>query len=1104
MRYVSLSAIGDAVSSNCPNTFNFRLFGKGFWLCLILTAAVCLHLPAGASAALNLTAEERSWLNSNPDKLVLWFNTEFPPIEFISENGEFTGMGADVIALVEQELGVEFIKQPSEDWNEHLAALKSGACAVAPTIVATEERKRYAEFTTPYESAPVVIITGNQIQESLELSNLEGMRVAVVSGYASEEYLRKQPNLDIKMIPMPDVVHALRATSFGQVDAYLENIAVAGYYIEKEGIANLHVAGATDYSFAWSIGISGKYPLLASAVKKAMASIPSKDLESVRRRWIFLDIDPKWSGETLRLFAILSGFAVLLAAGLFVIAYVLKMRLQEKITSLDEAHKKISEQAKMLRIAAEAAQAGMWDFHVQERLSFLSTQWFSMLGYSRNAEELSFEDFQDFIHPEDLPGFTNHFRDYIDGGGRSLLEYEARFKQADGSWRWVLSKGRAVERDERGRPTRIIGLNVNIQTVKDAQEKVKQSEAKFRAIFDNAPYAIVINNLEDGKLVDANKAFFVNRGLSGPEDFANIPPNGFSTMSREEVQAIINQLAKTGKLDGYETELVNVDGSRGHIVFSSVVMEVAGRKQVLSMVVDITDRKQAEMQLRQSEEKFSKIFSMAPFLIAISRLDDETILDVNNSFAEVTGWKRREIVGQNASDINFWADPATREEMIHEIMQGRDVLNREMDFCCRNGEIRSGLYSARAIQLSEGWAFLFVMQDITEHKKLEKEQQRLQSQLLQAQKMEAVGTLAGGVAHDFNNMIGAIIGFAQLAMNKMDQSHPLHETFSQILDCSFRSASLTRQLLAFARKEIVEPMILDINTAVEELLKMLQRLISENIKLHWTPGPGPLIVKLDPSQLDQVLANLCVNARDAIADIGDITIKTQLQVFDEQTSLIHPDCLPGEYVMIAVSDTGCGIEEKTLAHIFEPFFTTKPQGRGTGLGLATVYGIARQNSGFVKVYSEPGKGATFKVYFPRYTREENQVKKEEKAISQSRGETILLVEDDAILLKMTTNMLLHLGYKVIATGSPSEALRLAEISEEEIHLFLTDVIMPDMGGRSLADAVDKIRPGIKILYMSGYTTNAIVHQGVMEKGVNFIQKPFSLQSLAQKIRTMLD
>lgn len=384
------------------------------------------------------------------------------------------------------------------------------------------------------------------------------------------------------------------------------------------------------------------------------------------------------------------------------------------------------------------------------------------------------------------------------------------------------------------------------------------------------------------------------------------------------------------------------------------------------------------------------------------------------------------------------------------------------------------------------------------------EREHLQSQLNQAQKMESVGRLAGGVAHDFNNMLGAILGYTEMALERVDPAHPLHADLLQIRKAAERSADLTRQLLAFARKQTIMPKVLNLNETVGGMIKILRRLIGEEVELVWQPGAEIWPVRMDPSQIDQILANLCVNARDAIVGTGKIVIETGTVVFDQTHCAGHLEFVPGDFVMLSVSDTGCGMDKAIQSKLFEPFFTTKEIGKGTGLGLATVYGIVKQNNGFIDVYSESGLGSAFKIYLPRHIGKAVQARKESAENPTRHGhETVLLVEDEPTILKMGTSMLERLGYQVVAAATPGEALRLAEKRLGEIHLLMTDVVMPEMDGRSLAKKLLTLYPTIKSLFMSGYTANVIAHHGVLDEGVQFIQKPFSMKELASKLREVL-
>ena len=387
----------------------------------------------------------------------------------------------------------------------------------------------------------------------------------------------------------------------------------------------------------------------------------------------------------------------------------------------------------------------------------------------------------------------------------------------------------------------------------------------------------------------------------------------------------------------------------------------------------------------------------------------------------------------------------------------------------------------------------------------EAEKEKLQAQLNQAQKMESVGRLAGGVAHDFNNMLQAILGNTALALLDLPPDSPARESLDEVQKCAQRSADLTRQLLAFARKQTIAPKVLDLNDTVTRMLKMLRRLIGEDVDLAWLPGANLGAVNMDPSQVDQILANLCVNARDAIGGgPGRVTIETANAAFDETYAATHPEARSGEYVRLAVSDNGCGMSPEVKAHLFEPFYTTKEVGQGTGLGLATVYGIVKQNNGFLSVYSEPGRGTTFQVHLPRHAAPAACPAPEAATQPLCQGhETILLVEDEPAILSLSQRILERLGYRVLVARTPGEALRLACEHDGEIHLLLTDVVMPEMNGRDLARNLLRQFPNLKRLFMSGYTANVIAHHGVLDPGVDFIQKPFSVQALADKVRETL-
>ncbi len=395
-------------------------------------------------------------------------------------------------------------------------------------------------------------------------------------------------------------------------------------------------------------------------------------------------------------------------------------------------------------------------------------------------------------------------------------------------------------------------------------------------------------------------------------------------------------------------------------------------------------------------------------------------------------------------------------------------------------------------------------QDITDYKRAEDERAKLEAQLQQMQRMESVGRLAGGVAHDFNNMLGVILGHTEIVLEQLDPSEPLYEDIEEIQKAATRSAELTRQLLTFARKQTVAPKVMSLNDTITGMLKMLNRMIGENINLVWHPKLDVWPLYMDPSQIDQLLANLCVNARDAIDDTGVITIETGNRTFDDEFCASNPEFNIGQFVKISVNDTGCGMSREVQAHIFEPFFTTKAVGQGTGLGLATVYGIVKQNNGFINVYSEPHHGTTFSIYIPRYAGATGSDSKCDAAKPVVPGqETVLIVEDEMAILRLVTKMLQQLGYHVLMAGTPGDAIRIAEEHANEIDLLITDVIMPEMNGCELSKLLSAKYNNMKCLYMSGYTADVITNRGELYDGVHFVQKPFTVAELAAKLRVAL-
>jgi PAS domain S-box-containing protein len=505
-----------------------------------------------------------------------------------------------------------------------------------------------------------------------------------------------------------------------------------------------------------------------------------------------------------------------------------------------------------------------------------------------------------------------------------------------------------------------------------------------------------------------------------------------------------------------------------------------------------------EAALRESEERLTRLSNAAFEGIIFSK--DGRVLDANERALQMLGYELPEAVGRPIAEFVAPESRELVERNVRENFQGR------YESSCLRKDGSTFQIEAQARELFYGGvpSRVVAIRDITDRKRAEAEHTRLEVQLQQAQKMEAVGRLAGGVAHDFNNALTVILGQAEIAMSRVDPSDRLYANLQAVERAGRHSADLTRQLLTFARRQTVIRKVLDLNDTVAGMLKMLQRLIGEDIELEWRPGYELWRVKIDPAQVDQILANLCVNARDAIDGVGRVSIETANMTIDAAYCASHPGLTPGRFVTLSVSDDGRGIDPEVVEHIFEPFFTTKGVGEGTGLGLATVFGIVKQNDGYIAVDSEPGRGTTFRLFLPRSGEAVTEaVGGAARDVPKGRGETVLLVEDEAPVLELGEQMLQSLGYHVLTARTPHDAIRAVESRKGDIQLLVTDVVMPGMNGRELAARLLAFKPGLKCLYVSGYTADVIANRGVLDPGVKFLQKPFSMTDLALRVRDAL-
>ena len=632
------------------------------------------------------------------------------------------------------------------------------------------------------------------------------------------------------------------------------------------------------------------------------------------------------------------------------------------------------------------------------------------------------------------------------------------------------------------------------------RNRLADREELFRLISENAADMIAVVDM-DGRRIFNSDAYQKILGYSAEELKNSSSMDQIHPDDRERVKAAAVEARRTGIGKNLEYRIRCKNGT--WLVLestSSVIGDVSGVPEKLVIVNrDITARRQASEALRLSEVSFRSVIENAPYGIYRAQASGKLLL-VNPALQKMLGYESHTELLQLNLTTDVYVDPLEHQRVNDLFTNQKDFTDVQVDWKRKDGKpIKArctGWFVKSAI---DGAAYFEVFaEDVTEKWLLER-------QLRMAQKMEAVGRLSGGIAHDFNNLLGVIIGYSQVLKRTLPPGTPFLEHAEEIEKAGQRAASLTRQLLAFSRQQVLAPAVLNINTLISEMEKMLPRLIGEDIEIVIALDPTIGRVKADHGQLEQVVMNLVVNARDAMPDGGKVVITTTNVVLDEAWTRSHPGSKAGDFVMLSVADTGTGIDSETLAHIFEPFFTTKERGKGTGLGLATVYGVVKQSGGYVWVESALGKGTAFEIYLPRI--EELVIVPEPVApiVEAFRGaETILLVEDADALRKLTHMLLEQHGYRVLVAANGAAALQLVEQKPERVNLLLTDVIMPGLNGRALAGRLELLQPGLKILYMSGYTDDTIVDHGVLESGTHLLHKPFSEENLIRKVREVLD
>ena len=781
------------------------------------------------------------------------------------------------------------------------------------------------------------------------------------------------------------------------------------------------------------------------------------------------------------------------------------------ITERKRAEKAVQELSRKNEEALRVAHMGHWEFDIAVGLFTFNDQYFKLHG--TNAEEaggyqMTAEDFaRKYVHPEDahLVQESIQMAMATDDPGFQF-QTEARILRFDGEVRTFFVWFRA-EKNQHGSTVKLYGVNQDITEQRNAEKSLRERDRYIENILENAPIGFAVNTIHDGKGVFVGGRFEdiygVPRGsLHSVEDY--FEKVYLDPVFRKEISTRMLADMATGDATRMRWENIPITTAAGEKRFVTANnIPLLDQNLMVSTVQDVTARHRAEAALRESEERFRTLIEQAGDGFAL--LDTEgRYVDANSTTCRQLGYSKEELHRLTIHDIE---PTMSREKYAAAFtsLAGKSSITFETVHRRKDGTTFPVEITTSVIPLGDVPMALTLARDITERTQADQERKNLQAQLLQAQKLESIGQLAGGIAHDFNNILAAIVGYGEILQMKMKPDDPFQAYIKEVLAATDRATGLTQSLLAFSRKQVSNPKEINLNTSIQKVNKFLSRIIGEDINLTMCLQSEPLTIFADVTQIEQVLMNLATNARDAMPNGGSLVISTEQIEYSDAQTVTHSFGEGGSYAVLSVSDTGTGMDEQTKSKIFDPFFTTKEIGRGTGLGLSIVYGVVKQNNGQINVYSEVGKGTTFKIYFPLRAASTIDHRYSDITSSVQGGtETILIAEDDEVIRALSRQVLSELGYTVIEAADGEAALKLFQDNVDKVRLIITDVIMPKKNGRAFCDEAMKFNPSIKVIYTSGYPADLIEKEGVLWKEMNFVSKPASPRTLARKVREVLD
>lgn len=770
------------------------------------------------------------------------------------------------------------------------------------------------------------------------------------------------------------------------------------------------------------------------------------------------------------------------------------------ITERVEAYRLIRESEERYRLLAESSKDLIITINLEGKITFANKAALDFAGL--DLSEAIDRSIAEFLTEEELKLLPEMLSLRVKGDLSSYY-YQSRILNRQGKEIFVEAQSTPMIRD--GKVVEVLIVARDITERKRKERELIESEERYRDLVENISDLICTHDLE-GNILSANRAALQ---ISGYEREEVIGKN-FREFLAPEVRSLFDGYLKEIKEKGRAKGIMKVVTKSGEIRLweynNSLKAEKGREPYVRGYARDVTESFQAQKALKESEEKYRVAFENISEVIYI--VDRELrVRDVSPSVERILGWKAEELIGRNYNELSKilpeeYLEKAIRET--NEILEGRRISASRYEFFTKDGERKVGEVSGSPwIVKGQVQGIVCVARDITERERIEREAQLLREQFYQAQKLESIGRLASGIAHDFNNILSIIMGFGELLLKDFPPGDKRRERLQKILDTATRAAGIVRQLLAFSRKQALEPKVLDLNELIISLSKMLGRLLGEDIELRLLLAPSIAPIYADPVQMEQVIMNIVVNARDAMPTGGTLTIETREVDIDEGYAMVHQGVKPGRYVLLAITDTGCGMDKEVLSRIFEPFFTTKEKGKGTGLGLSTAYGIVKQHGGNIWAYSEPGKGSTFKIYLPVKEEGLGHSREEEKKVEiQIAGGKVLVAEDEANLRVFLGDLLKEAGFEVELAESGEMALELVEKKGFRPDILIADVVMPELNGKQLYALLKDRIPELKVLYMSGYTDSILDHYGVIEEDA-FIQKPFNVNELLSKLGELM-